>query len=92
MPWFHNYSAVGNSLGLAATVVALPIFFLFWALAYKRMKDYLAASLTLLLMLLVVVVAYGMPVRAAYPQPYLEWQVAFGRLVGLFSRRSSSTT
>ena len=91
MPWFHNYSAVGNSLGLTATVAALPIF-LFWALAYKRMKGYLAASLTLLLMLLVVVVAYGMPVRAAYPQPCLEWQVAFGRLVGSFSRRSSSTT
>ena len=92
MPWLHDYSAVAHSLGLTAMVAALPIFFLFWALAYKRMKGYLAASLTLLLMLLVVVVAYGMPVRAAYPQPCLEWQVAFGRLVGSFSRRSSSTT
>ena len=46
-------------------VAAVPIFFLFWALAYKRMKGYLAASLTLLLMLLVAVTAYGMPVRAA---------------------------
>ena len=65
MPWLHNYSAVGHSLGLTAMVAALPIFFLFWALAYKRMKGYLAASLTLLLMLLVAVTAYGMPVRAA---------------------------
>src|SRR5580704_13666473 len=65
MPWLHNYSAVSHSLGLTAMVAALPIFFLFWALAYKRMKGYVAASLTLLLMLLVAVIAYGMPARAA---------------------------
>src|SRR5208282_2027003 len=65
MHWFHNYSAVGHSLSLTAMVAALPILFLFWALAYKRMKGYLAASLTLLLMLLVAVTAYGMPARAA---------------------------
>jgi len=65
MPWLHNYSAVDHSLSLTAMVAGLPIFFLFWALAYKRMKGYLAASLTLLLMLLVAVTAYGMPGRAA---------------------------
>jgi L-lactate transport len=65
MPWLHNYSALGHSLSLTAMVAALPVFFLLWALAYKRMKGYLAASLTLLLMLLVAVTAYGMPVRAA---------------------------
>jgi L-lactate transport len=65
MPWLHNYSAVSHSLGLTAMVAALPIFFLFWALAYKRMKGYVAASLTLLLMLLVATTAYGMPGRAA---------------------------
>jgi hypothetical protein len=53
MHWLHNYSAVGHSLSLTAMVAALPIFFLFWALAYKRMKGYLAASWTLLLVLLV---------------------------------------
>ena len=65
MPWLHNYSAVGHSLGLTAMVAALPIFFLFWALAYKRMKGYVAASLTLLLMLLVATTAYRMPGPAA---------------------------
>src|ERR1022692_740131 len=65
MPRLHNYSAVRHSLSLTAMVAALPIFFPFWALAYKRMKGYLAASLTLLLMLLVAVTAYGMPPRAA---------------------------
>jgi len=65
VPWLHNYSAVGHSLGLTAMVAALPIFFLFWALAYKRMKGYVAAGLTLLLMLLVATTAYGMPGPAA---------------------------
>src|SRR6202158_3939063 len=65
MPWLHNYSAVGHSLSLTAMVASLPILFLFWALASKRVKRYLAASLTLLLMLLVAITAYGMPVRAA---------------------------
>ena len=65
MPWLHNYSAVGHSVGLTAMVAALPIFFLFWALAYKRMKGYVAASMTLSLVLVVAVTAYGMPVLAA---------------------------
>jgi L-lactate transport len=65
MHWLQNYSAVDDSLGLTALVAALPICFFFWALAYKRVKGYLAASLTLLLMLGVAVVAYRMPARAA---------------------------
>src|SRR5215467_3670928 len=65
MHWLHNYSVVGDSLGLTALVAAVPICFLFWALAYKRMKGHVAASLTLLLMLLVAVAGYGMPARAA---------------------------
>jgi lactate permease len=65
MPWYHNYSAVGNSLGLTALVVSIPIFFLFWALAFKRMKGHIAGLLTLLLTLIVTVAAYRMPVSAA---------------------------
>jgi lactate permease len=63
--WFHNYSAVGNSLGLTALVVAIPILFLFWALSVKRMKGHVAGPLTLLLTILVTVLAYDMPVTAA---------------------------
>ncbi len=47
MPWTHNYSALG-SIGLTALAVALPILFLFWALAIKRMKGHVAGILTLL--------------------------------------------
>src|SRR5437899_10155509 len=65
MHWLQNYSALENCLGLTALVATLPISFLFWALAYKRMKGYIAASLALLLMLLVAVAAYGMPARSA---------------------------
>jgi lactate permease len=78
MPWFHDYSAVGNSLGLTALVVAIPIFFLFWALAFKRMKGHVAGLLTLLLTLIVTIAAYRMPVSAALSAAVL------GMLNGLF--------
>jgi lactate permease len=63
--WFHNYSAVGNSLGLTALVVSIPIFFLFWALSIKRMKGHVAGLLTLLLTIAVTTLAYRMPVPVA---------------------------
>lgn len=78
MPWFHNYAAVGNSLGLTALVVAIPILFLFWALAFKRMKGHIAGLLTLLLTLIVTIAAYHMPIRAALSA------TALGMLNGLF--------
>jgi L-lactate transport len=78
MPWFHNYSAVGNSLGLTALVVSIPIFFLFWALAFKRMKGHVAGLLTLLLTLIVTIAAYHMPVSAALSA------AALGMANGLF--------
>jgi L-lactate transport len=63
--WFHNYSAVGNSLGLTALVVSIPIVFLFWALSVKRMKGHLAGLLTLILTIIVTTATYRMPVSAA---------------------------
>src|ERR1019366_6448622 len=65
MPWYHNYSAVAGSLGLTALVVSIPILFLFWALAFKRMKGHVAGLLTLLLTLIVTLIAYRMPIGAA---------------------------
>src|SRR5947209_20277618 len=84
MHWLQNYSALENCLGLTALVATLPISFLFWALAYKRMKGYIAASLALLLMLLVGVAAYGMPARSAVSAALLGmangiWQI--GRMI-----------
>jgi lactate permease len=78
MPWYHNYAAAGHSLGLTALIVAIPIFFLFWALAVKRMKGHVAGVLTLLLTLVIVIVTYGMPVKMAVSAALL------GMVTGIF--------
>ena len=46
MPWYQNYAAVGHSLGLTALIVSVPILYLFWALAVKRMKGHIAGPST----------------------------------------------
>lgn len=78
MQWLQNYSALGDSLGLTAIAVSIPIFYLFWALAVKRMKGHIAGLATLLLTIAVVVVVYGMPVTVAISASVL------GMLNGLF--------
>jgi L-lactate transport len=78
MQWLHNYAGVGGSLGLTALVVSLPIVFLFWALAYKRMKGHVAGVLTLLLTLVITILAYKMPVSVALSAAGL------GMLTGIF--------
>ncbi len=78
MPWNQNYSALNGSLLLTALVVAIPIFFLFWALAVKRMKGHVAGLLTLALTILISVVVYRMPVTAALSAS------ALGMVTGLF--------
>jgi lactate permease len=78
MPWHHNYAALGNSLALTALVVAIPIAFLFWALAYKRMRGHVAGVLTLLLTLVVTILVYRMPVTVGVSAACL------GIVTGLF--------
>ena len=78
MPWNQNYAALNGSLLLTALVVAIPIFFLFWALAVKRMKGHVAGMLTLLLTILISVLVYRMPLTAALSAS------ALGMLTGLF--------
>ncbi|AFQ45053.1 L-lactate permease [Desulfosporosinus meridiei] len=71
MPWSQNYAALNNSIGLTALVVSIPIFFLFWALAVKRMKGYIAGVLTLAITLVDVVLVYKMPVGTALSASFL---------------------
>jgi L-lactate transport len=78
MQWLHNYAAVGGSLGLTALAVSVPIFYLFWALAVKRMKGHIAGISTLLLTIVIVIAAYGMPASVAISA------AALGMLNGLF--------
>ncbi|TGE34302.1 lactate permease LctP family transporter [Desulfosporosinus sp. Sb-LF] len=78
MPWTQNYAAIGNSIGLTALAVSLPIFYLFWALAIKRMKGHIAGSTTLLFTIIDVIIVYKMPVGLAISASLL------GILNGLF--------
>jgi L-lactate transport len=78
MPWTQNYAALGNSIGLTALVVSIPIFYLFWALAVKRMKGHIAGSTTLLLTIIDVILVYKMPIGPALSATVL------GILNGLF--------
>src|ERR1019366_7163923 len=63
--WFQNYSAVGNSLGLTALVVSIPILFLGLALSVKRMRGHVAGLLALAMTIVITTIAYRMPVTVA---------------------------
>lgn len=78
MSWTQNYAALGNSIGLTALAVSIPIFYLFWALAIKRMKGHIAGSTTLLLTIIDVVLVYKMPLGTAISASVL------GMLNGIF--------
>jgi len=67
-----------RSLLVLTLVVAIPIFFLFWALAVKRMKGHVAGVLTLILTIVISVLVYRMPVTAALSAS------ALGMVTGLF--------
>lgn len=64
MPWTILTDPF-NHLGLSALVAALPILYLFYALAYKRMKGHWAALSAVAIAVIIAVAAYGMPVKLA---------------------------
>lgn len=76
--WSQNYAALDGSLLLTGLVVAIPIFFLFWALAVRRMKGHRAGMLTLLITIVISILVYRMPVAAALSAALL------GMVTGLF--------
>jgi lactate permease len=67
----HNYSALGGNLGLTAIAVFIPILYLFWALAIKRMKGHLAGPSTLLVTIVIIVLVYHMPITTAISAAFL---------------------
>src|SRR5687767_8209789 len=77
MSWTQLIDPLGN-LGLSALVAAIPILFIFWALIIKKMKGYLASTLTVLVALLLAVLVYQMPVSTALLSTF------HGILYGLF--------
>jgi L-lactate transport len=78
MPWYQNYAGAGNSLGLTALIVSIPILYLFWALAVKRMKGHIAGLSTLLITLVITILVYRMPVSVGLSA------TALGMVTGLF--------
>jgi lactate permease len=67
-----------NNLGLSALMAALPIFYLFWALAIKRMKGHWAAISAVCLAIVIAIAGYGMPAK------YALLAIGDGMLFGLW--------
>ena len=64
MAWTITADPLG-SLPLSALLAAVPIVWLFWALAWRRMKGHWASLSTLAIALVIAVAGYGMPVMLA---------------------------
>ena len=75
--WVQPQDPVGNIV-LSTLLASLPILFLFYALAIKKMKGHLAGLLTLCVAVSVALLAYGMPVRLAL------LSTAYGMMTGMF--------
>jgi lactate permease len=62
--WTQTYDPLGNVFA-SALAAALPIAFLFWALAIRKLKGHVAGLCTTTVAVLVAVVVYRMPVGLA---------------------------
>ncbi|MFZ5634780.1 MAG: L-lactate permease [Bacillota bacterium] len=67
-----------NNLGLSALVAAIPILFLFYALAIARMKGHYAGLLTLVIANVVAILAFDMPATLSV------YSSIYGAMIGLF--------
>jgi len=77
MPWKQVIDPFDN-IWLSALVAAIPIIFMFWALAWKRMTGHVAAFGAIIIALLVAIFGYGMPAKLAL------LSATNGALFGLF--------
>ena len=77
MPWKMDIDPTGN-IGLSALIAAVPILFLFWALAIKRMKGHFAAIGGTSLAFVIAILVYKMPVDLAL------LSTVYGACFGLF--------
>ena len=77
-PWKMVMTPVGDSVLFSALVAAIPILFLFWALAVKRMKGHWAAIGGTSIAILLAIFVNGMPAQLAL------LSTVHGILFGLF--------
>jgi lactate permease len=88
MSWMQITDPFGN-LGLSALMAAVPIVYLFWALAYKRMKGHWAAASAVAIALVIAIAGYGMPAKYAvlstlYGSLFGVWPVSWIIVTALF--------
>ena len=76
--WQHNYEPIAGSLGLSATVAAIPIVVLFVMLGVLRKPAWIAALSALGSALAVSLLIYGMPLQLAL------MSTIYGAAYGLF--------
>ncbi len=77
MPWKMDIDPLGN-IFLSALIAAIPILYLFWALAVKRMKGHWAAISGTTIALVISVFVYRMPLNLA------ALSTLYGAFFGLF--------
>jgi lactate permease len=78
MQWIQNYTALGGNIFLTALCALLPILFLFWALAIKKMKGYLGIFIAWVITVVVAIAVYRMPVGTTFSA------AAYGAMNGIF--------
>ena len=86
--WQQNYDPL-NNIWLSSLIALLPVLFFFFALIRLKMKGYQAATLTVVLALLVALLLYRMPLQqalasAVYGFMYGLWPIAWIIVAAVF--------
>ena len=76
--WQHNYTPIAGSLGISATVAAIPVVVLFVMLGVLRKPAWMSAFAALISAFLIALAVYGMPAQLALVS------TLFGAAYGLF--------
>jgi lactate permease len=78
MQWNQDYYAVAGNVFLTALCASIPMIFLFWALAVKKMKGHLATFYAMVLTMVIAIVVYNMPILTTLSA------TAYGAANGIF--------
>lgn len=94
--WQQNYDPF-NNIWLSSLIALLPVLFFFFALIRLKMKGYQAATLTVVLALLVALLLYRMPLQqalasAVYGFMYGLWPIAWIIVAAVFVYKISVKT
>ncbi|MBD8167795.1 L-lactate permease [Erwinia persicina] len=95
-PWQQIYDPL-NNIWLSSLIAAIPILFFFFALIKLKLKGYLAATITVVLALMVALFLYRMPVDRAlasvvYGFFYGLWPIAWIIIAAVFVYKISVKT